>query len=94
MLFLWLIPAPRSKVLQTPGTACGAKEARTIAKLFGVTDRHIQQLTKDGVLPATWGSCGRCGANWPRRLRERTEAVSCRTLAWHFLREDKEPDSL
>ena len=67
---------------------------RTIAKLFGVTDRHIQQLTKDGVLPATWGSCGRCGANWPRRLRERTEAVSCRTLAWHFLREDKEPDSL
>lgn len=32
---------------------------RTIAKLFGVTDRHIQQLTKDGVLPATETPSGR-----------------------------------
>ena len=32
---------------------------RTIAKLFGVTDRHIQQLTKDGVLPATETPNGR-----------------------------------
>ena len=32
---------------------------RTIAKLFSVTDRHIQQLTKDGVLPATETPSGR-----------------------------------
>lgn len=32
---------------------------RIIAKLFGVTDRHIQQLTKDGVLPATETPSGR-----------------------------------
>lgn len=32
---------------------------RVIAKLFGVTDRHIQQLTKDGVLPATETPSGR-----------------------------------
>lgn len=32
---------------------------RTIAKLFGVGDRHIQQLTKDGVLPATETPNGR-----------------------------------
>ncbi|WP_305117313.1 hypothetical protein [Acutalibacter muris] len=31
----------------------------TIGKLFGVTDRHIQQLTKDGVLPATETPNGR-----------------------------------
>lgn len=31
----------------------------TIATLFGVTDRHIQQLTKDGVLPATETPSGR-----------------------------------
>lgn len=31
----------------------------TIAQLFGVTDRHIQQLTKDGVLPATETPNGR-----------------------------------
>lgn len=32
---------------------------RVIAKLFGVGERHIQQLTKDGVLPATETSSGR-----------------------------------
>lgn len=32
---------------------------RTIAKLFGVGDRHIQQLTKDGVFPATETPNGR-----------------------------------
>jgi len=32
---------------------------RIIAQLFGVTDRHIQQLSKDGVLPATETPNGR-----------------------------------
>lgn len=31
----------------------------TIAQLFGVTDRHIQELTKKGVLPATDAPGGR-----------------------------------
>ena len=30
-----------------------------IAKLFGVTDRHIQKLSQDGVLPATETPSGR-----------------------------------
>lgn len=31
----------------------------TIAQLFGVTDRHIQKLSQDGILPATETSSGR-----------------------------------